>query len=162
MRRAAVALAAISLLAAVDGCGLEPFGTVSAPPVEGTGARITRGSGSTAAYSEAVQVVAGNVVQFRATLADGETAFVSVPRGPARELIADVRPDGSDAAVRIAALRSRNGAPLSLGEAFSYDPSYVGIEHHTDGGRIAMRLAVPGLAGTGRKQVTFTFKVPVR
>ncbi len=162
MRRAGARLAILALTVALGGCGLEPFGAVDVAPVEGTGVRITEGSGSSSRYTESTRVAPGNVVQFETTLGDARTAIVTVPRGPATELVVGVRLEGSSEVLGTATLLSLNGLPVRLGEPFGFDPSYVGIERHSDGERIELRLAVPRLAGTGRDQVTFTFKVPVR
>ncbi len=146
----------------MGGCGLDPFGAETVAPIERTAVRITEGTGTRARYRDSVAVIPGNVVQFEMTAGDGNNVVVTIPRGPATELVADFRREGSEEVLGTAALTSRDGKPVSLGEAFEFDPGYVGIERQSSSRQVALRLAFPRLVDAAQGQVRFTFKVPVR
>jgi hypothetical protein len=155
-------LAALALLVAVSGCAPDPFGEETVAPVEGARVRITEGTGTSSRYADSVRVVPGNVVQFETLIADGKTVIVTIPRGPASELAAGTRLEGSDDVLARVGVRSQSGMPVSLGDPFEFDPGYIGIELHSTDRQVALRLAVPRLTGTAQGQVRFTFKVVVR
>ncbi|HEX3738065.1 MAG TPA: hypothetical protein VHV53_11025 [Solirubrobacterales bacterium] len=146
----------------LSGCGLDPFGTDTVAPIEGTGVRITEGVGTRPNYADSAGVAAGNVAQFEATVGEGENVVVTLPRGPADRLVAEFRLEGSKEALGTATLLSRDGKPISVGEAVEFDPGYIGIEHQSTADRVQLRLAFPRLIDTEQGQVQFTFKVPVR
>lgn len=162
MRVIAAALGAVALTCAVSGCALAPFGEETVPPLERAQARITEGAGTANRYGDSVDVIPGNVVQFETLIGDGRTVIVTIPRGPTRMLTASFRLEGSDEVLTSVALGSRSGEPVSLGDPFEFDPGYLGIEHHSTGEQIELRLAAPRLTGTDQGQVRFTFKTEVR
>jgi hypothetical protein len=155
-------LAALALLATVSGCALDPFADETVAPVEHARIRITEGTGTSSRYADSVRVVPGNVVQFETLIADGKAVIVTIPRGPAPELAAGTRLEGSDEVLTRVGLRSQSGLPVSLGNPFEFDPGYIGIERHSTDKQVALRLAVPRLTATAQGQVRFTFKVEVR
>ncbi len=160
--RGAVAAVAVAALILLSGCGLTPFGAETLPPVQATAARITEGFGTEAEYGQAVSVGPGNVVQFRAKIADGKAMIVTIPRGPATRVVATFRAEGAAAASGSSVLSSRDGKPFSLGDAFQFDPGYLAIERHSTAAQIELRVAVPRLIDEGQGQARFTFKVRVR
>jgi len=145
----------------LGGCGTTPFGPETVAPIEETGVRITEGVGTAAGYTDSVDVGAGNVAEFRATVGDGKDVIFSIPRGPATTLVGTFRLEGSAEVLGTVTLHSRDGKPCRLGEAFEYNPGFVGVEHHSDAEEVELRLAFPRLIDLGQGQVHFTFKVPV-
>lgn len=161
MRVAASVLVALALVATVSGCALDPFGEETVVPVEHARVRITEGTDTSRHYTDSVRVVPGDVVQFKTLIGDGETVIVTIPRGPASELVATTRLEGSDETLTKVSLRSQSGGPVSLGDPFEFDPGYIGIERHSTDEQIALRLATPRLTGTAQGQVRLTFKLEV-
>lgn len=161
MRFLAAGLAGIALLLGAGGCGLDPFGDETVPPLEDAGIRITEGVGTSAAYRDTVEAVAGNVVQLRALIGDGKTLVATADRGPTEQVVLSFALEGPERPLAAVTVRSRDGEPISIGEPFEFDPGYVGVEHHSDDRRVELRLAVPRLTGTPQGQVTFTFKMKV-
>jgi hypothetical protein len=153
--------AALCALFLLSGCGLDPFGADTVAPIESTGVRITEGPGTSPGYRDSATVGAGNIVQLEATIGYGNNVVVTVPRGPATELVAEWTVEGSDQAPSRVTLESRDGKPISLGEAFEPDPGYIGIEHHSGSEEIELRLAVPRLVDVAQGQALFTFKARV-
>jgi hypothetical protein len=158
LRAAAIALG-LTLALAAGGCGVDPVGGETLPPISSTQVRITDGPGTSSQYASEVAVQPGNVVQLRILIADGNAVEVRVPRGPtqASEAIA-VADDGESAEIT---LRSATGEPFTLDRPFQFDPGYIGVEQRSDGEELAVRISTPRLTGTGQGQVPFTFKVRV-
>jgi hypothetical protein len=153
--------AALCALLLCSGCGLDPFGADTVPPIESVGARITEGPGTGPSYGDSATVGAGNIIQLEATIGYGNNVVVTVPRGPATKLVAEWQIEGSGQAPSTVTLESRNGEPISLGEAFEPDPGYIGIEYRSSAEQIKLRLAVPQLVDVEQGQALFTFKARV-
>ena len=156
--RAAVALLAV--VPALAGCTLDPSVADTLPPIEKMETRITQGPNTDDQYAGAVSVASGNVVQVRTLIADGNAVEVTMPRGPADEVVVSAEAENGEG--KEVTLSSATGEEFELHRLFQFDPGYIGVEDQSDEDDLGIRIATSRLTGAGQGQVPFTFKVKVR